>query len=406
MAYIHSRNFIHRDLNSQNVVLTKDMEAKICDFGSARRMGENGFFNPSMIEGSPSTMSPEQLTGGRLSLKSDVWQMGVLLWEVFAMRHPWVGVCDINDHVALTELVVRRGVRLPPLEKKTLPAAVHPRMVSLIQRTFQSDAAARPDMLEVCEALTAMHDSAFTPTKPTGAPAAAGALAPRRLAEAAPASAQTAVARRATGAEPPYAVGDAVEYHSSTFQSWIAAKVLAVNRDGTLELDVRSEAHPSLVRRPPTAGGSGGGGGSSGGHSPIAAAAATAAAIAVSPHAGGQAPPAAASAPSGPMDAEAPRGAARPPAGFLGGGDEVEYWSTTNGCWIAAVVLRLNPDGTLNLDVKEEASPGLVRLRGSGPPGPPGAGAAAHTAVGVRQAAPAYGVVAYEPVVVKVRGPG
>jgi serine/threonine protein kinase len=93
MAYIHDSHFIHRDLNSQNVVLTPDLRAKICDFGTARFLGPSGRFQPTHIEGSPCAMSPEQFTGQVLTLRSDVWQMGVFLWEIFAMRRPWSEVC-------------------------------------------------------------------------------------------------------------------------------------------------------------------------------------------------------------------------------------------------------------------------------------------------------------------------
>ena len=89
MAHIHDSHFIHRDLNSQNVVLTAGMRAKICDFGTARHLGPSGRFQPTHIEGSPCAMSPEQFTGEVLTLRSDVWQMGVFLWEIFAMRRPW-----------------------------------------------------------------------------------------------------------------------------------------------------------------------------------------------------------------------------------------------------------------------------------------------------------------------------
>ena len=97
MAYIHDNHFIHRDLNSQNVVLTPDLRAKICDFGTARFIGPSGRFQPTHIEGSPCAMSPEQFTGQVLTLRSDVWQMGVFLWEIFAMRRPWA---EVSTHAA------------------------------------------------------------------------------------------------------------------------------------------------------------------------------------------------------------------------------------------------------------------------------------------------------------------
>ena len=109
LAHIHEQKWIHRDLTSGNVLLTScsgNMVPKICDFGAARPLGPDGSFLPLFIEGSPSTMSPEQLAGDALTVKSDVWCLGVFLWEVIGMQHPWAGLFCIlptlspSDHCA------------------------------------------------------------------------------------------------------------------------------------------------------------------------------------------------------------------------------------------------------------------------------------------------------------------
>ena len=160
------------------------MVAKICDFGSSRKVDKTGYFTPSMIEGSPSTMSPEQLTGEKLSLKSDVWQMGVFLWEVFSLQHPWADMCDINDHQALTDLVVRRGVRLRDFPRRDLPDQVYSTLTQLIRRCFGARPESRPSMAEVSNQINSLANT-FAPPPPRPA-AAAAAAAPAAQAQAPP----------------------------------------------------------------------------------------------------------------------------------------------------------------------------------------------------------------------------
>jgi serine/threonine protein kinase len=156
MRHVHHLGFIHRDLNTRNVVLTTDRTAKICDFGSARRLDDTGVFDPEFIEGSPSTMSPEQLAGHPLTRSSDVWQMAVLLWEVLGQRHPWAEILDPNDLAAMQEAVLRHGARLPRLSPAGLPPAVHAAADGLLARCFTAPPPARPTMDEISQILAAM----------------------------------------------------------------------------------------------------------------------------------------------------------------------------------------------------------------------------------------------------------
>ncbi len=158
MCYIHSLRFLHRDLNSRNVVLTAALRAKICDFGAARRLTPDlDTFDPDYIEGTPSTMSPEQLSGAVLTLRSDVWQMGVFLWEVLGARIPWTDVQDPNDLAAMTARVVTQRARLPPLAPGGLPPALFAVAEPLLQRTFATAPSDRPSMDEIAATLTAVR---------------------------------------------------------------------------------------------------------------------------------------------------------------------------------------------------------------------------------------------------------
>jgi len=82
VQYIHSKNMVHRDLSSLNILFSADMRPCLGDFGCARKC-VGGYYDPKKILGSPAYMSPEQLVGSKLSTKSDVWGLGVLVWEVY-----------------------------------------------------------------------------------------------------------------------------------------------------------------------------------------------------------------------------------------------------------------------------------------------------------------------------------
>jgi serine/threonine protein kinase len=89
MSYLHSRRIIHRDMNTRNVLLTANLTAKIADFGCARIVPESGTLKTTTLSGSPAYMSPEQLQGSGLTVVSDVWALGVIMWELMTGKKPW-----------------------------------------------------------------------------------------------------------------------------------------------------------------------------------------------------------------------------------------------------------------------------------------------------------------------------
>ena len=280
MKHIHAQSLLFRDLNSQNVVLTAAMRAKICDFGSARKV-EGASYQPTMIEGSPSTMSPEQLTGERLTLKSDSWQMAVLLWEIMGTRHPWGEYVASNDHTVMLDLVAHRGMRLPSLDRRDIPDRVYRTLDGLIKAGFSTAPDKRPDFARFYEVLTTVLPNAPSAadaspgptgggsTTPADNPAAEGGSAPlngggkelQRLTSAgagwnspsavtrggspsAAAAKSASMSRSSTS----LAVGHEVEYYSRTNVRWMRTRILKFNADGTADLDVRQSASLKSIR--------------------------------------------------------------------------------------------------------------------------------------------------------------
>jgi TolB-like protein/Flp pilus assembly protein TadD len=95
----HRAGFVHRDLKPQNIMVRYDGYVKVLDFGLAKRMPgsvvsmENTatleFSLPGQITGTFSYMSPEQVQGREVDARSDLFALGIILYEMFAGQHPW-----------------------------------------------------------------------------------------------------------------------------------------------------------------------------------------------------------------------------------------------------------------------------------------------------------------------------
>lgn len=98
----HSKNIIHRDIKPQNIIMTKDKTLKVTDFGIARAVAAETTIVGSTALGSVHYISPEQARGGFTDARSDIYSLGIVLYEMLTGRVPFDGENAVS--VALMHL--------------------------------------------------------------------------------------------------------------------------------------------------------------------------------------------------------------------------------------------------------------------------------------------------------------
>ena len=91
LAEAHSLGVVHRDLKPQNIMIDKNGNVKIMDFGIARSIREKGITGPSTMIGTPEYMSPEQAEAKEVDHRSDIYSLGVVLYEMATSHVPFEG---------------------------------------------------------------------------------------------------------------------------------------------------------------------------------------------------------------------------------------------------------------------------------------------------------------------------
>lgn len=132
----HEQGIIHRDIKPQNVLIDAKGEVKLMDFGIAR-MAESpeAMTQAGLIIGTPHYMSPEQVQGRALDPRSDVYSMGVMIYELLVGRRPFESASLTG---VLTAHITEKAV--PPID---LRADVGREINAIVMRCLEKDPAAR-----------------------------------------------------------------------------------------------------------------------------------------------------------------------------------------------------------------------------------------------------------------------
>src|SRR5512136_679445 len=139
LAHAHGRGVVHRDFKSANVVVTPDGQVKVLDFGLAKRMtGEeladattvsrHSLTAPGVVAGTLAYMAPEQLKGQPADARSDIWALGVVLYELAAGQRPFQGQTGFE----LTSAILSQPV-------PAVPPAVPAPLAGVIERCLAKE---------------------------------------------------------------------------------------------------------------------------------------------------------------------------------------------------------------------------------------------------------------------------
>lgn len=135
LSAAHLRGVIHRDLKPANILFDSDGRACITDFGVARSLGATGLTQTGLIIGTPEYLSPEQARGDTLDGRSDLYAVGLILYESLSGALPFAGGTP-------AETVMRRLVRPPPPLARMLPE-LPPWLHAFSERLLKLDPAQR-----------------------------------------------------------------------------------------------------------------------------------------------------------------------------------------------------------------------------------------------------------------------
>ncbi|KAK8962657.1 Serine/threonine-protein kinase HT1 [Platanthera guangdongensis] len=148
LSYLHSKKIVHRDVKTENMLLTTSRNVKIADFGVARVEAQN----PKDMTGETGTlhyMAPEVLEGKPYNRKCDVYSFGICLWEIYACDMPYYNLTFSE----VSHAVVHQNMR------PEIPRCCPSSLGSIMKRCWEANSEKRPEMDEVVRLLEAIDTS-------------------------------------------------------------------------------------------------------------------------------------------------------------------------------------------------------------------------------------------------------
>src|ERR1700730_15645709 len=131
LQFAHERNVVHRDIKPANLMLTGDDTVKVTDFGTAKILQFGTVQQTAHVMGTPSYMSPEQVKGRAVDGRSDIFSLGVMLYEMVTGEKPFPGQ-NITT-------VIYKIVNEEPVPPKQVNPSVHAGISAVVMRALAKE---------------------------------------------------------------------------------------------------------------------------------------------------------------------------------------------------------------------------------------------------------------------------
>jgi eukaryotic-like serine/threonine-protein kinase len=135
LQFAHDRNIVHRDIKPANLMMTPDDTVKITDFGTAKILQFGTVQQTAQVMGTPSYMSPEQIKGKVVDGRSDIFSLGVVLYEMVTGEKPFPGQ-NITT-------VIYKIVNEEPTAPRDIDSSIHPGLSAIIMKSLAKEPALR-----------------------------------------------------------------------------------------------------------------------------------------------------------------------------------------------------------------------------------------------------------------------
>ena len=126
LQFAHERNVVHRDIKPANIMLTGDDTVKVTDFGTAKILQFGTVQQTAHVMGTPSYMSPEQVKGRAVDGRSDIFSLGVMLYEMITGEKPFPGQSITT--------VIYKIVNEEPVPPRQINPSIHPGISAAVMR--------------------------------------------------------------------------------------------------------------------------------------------------------------------------------------------------------------------------------------------------------------------------------